>query len=55
MPERFAALERERNALRQALEKERARRRELEAGNAAVRDRLGWALDTLHSILGGKA
>lgn len=55
MPERFAALERERNTLRQALEKERARRRELETGNAAVRDRLAWALDTLHNILGGKS
>lgn len=54
MPERFAALERERNTLRHALEKERARRRQLETGNAAVRDRLAWALDTLHNILSGK-
>jgi hypothetical protein len=51
LAERFAALERERDALRTALEQERARRRTLEEVHAATRDRIAWALDSLQAIL----
>jgi len=52
--ERLAAIERERDALRAALEIEQARRRTLEEVHAATRDRIAWALDSLQSILDPK-
>lgn len=51
LKERLTALERERDALRDALAKESSRVRELEQLNAQARDRISWALDALHSIL----
>ena len=51
LKERLAALERERDALRAALEREQARARKLEEVNAAARDRIAWALDSLQNIL----
>ena len=54
LSERFAALERQCEALREALELERARRRALEEVHAATRDRIAWALDSLQSILNAK-
>ena len=51
LAERFAALERERDALRAALEQERTRRLALEEVHAATRDRIAWALDSLQAIL----
>jgi hypothetical protein len=51
LKERLAALERERDALRAALEREEARVRKLEQKNALVRDRISWALDSLRNIL----
>ena len=53
--ERLSALERERDTLRDALEHEQARNRKLEQAQSAARDRVAWALDTLHNILGGKS
>lgn len=55
LQERLAALERERDALRVALEQERARRRALEEVHAATRDRISWALDSLQAILDARA
>jgi hypothetical protein len=49
--DRVAALERERDSLRQALEEERETSRRLQQANAAARDRIAWALDTLRSVL----
>lgn len=49
--ERLAALEQERDTLRVALDRERARVRKLEEMNASARDRLAWALDSLQNIL----
>ena len=49
--ERLAAIERERDALRAELEREQMRSRRLEEANAAARDRIAWALDTLNNIL----
>jgi hypothetical protein len=49
--DRVAALERECEALRAELERERARRRALEDVYAATRDRISWALDSLQGIL----
>jgi chromosome segregation ATPase len=51
LAERLAAIERERNALKDELERTNARVRQLEETNAKVRDRIAWALDTLHGIL----
>lgn len=51
LKERLAVLERERDALRAALEREEARVRKLEQKNALVRDRISWALDSLRAIL----
>jgi hypothetical protein len=51
LKERLAVLERERDALRAALEREEARVRKLEQKNALVRDRISWALDSLQAIL----
>jgi hypothetical protein len=51
LKERLAALERERDALRAELERERARARKLEEVQATARDRISWALDSLHNIL----
>ena len=53
--ERLAAVERERDALQEELERSRLRVRSLEETHAKVRDRIAWALDSLHSILDGKA
>lgn len=55
LQERLAAIERERDALRAALEAEQTRRRRLEEVHAAARDRIAWALDSLQSILDPKA
>jgi hypothetical protein len=52
--ERLAAVERERNALKEELEGARSRVRLLEEAQARVRDRIAWALDSLHNILEGK-
>jgi hypothetical protein len=52
---RLAALERERDALKEELQRAQARVRQLEIGHAQVRDRISWALDSLHTILEGKA
>ena len=54
LSERLAALERERDALQLELEGARMRVRLLEETHAKVRDRIAWALDSLHSILDGK-
>jgi hypothetical protein len=55
LSERLAVLERERDALKEELDRSRARVRQLEEGQAQVRDRIAWALDSLHNILEGKA
>ena len=55
LQERLAALERERDTLRAALEVEQARRQRLEQVHATTRDRIAWALDTLQSILDAKS
>jgi chromosome segregation ATPase len=52
--ERLAAVERECDALRAELERFKAQQRQLEETHAQVRDRLTWALDSLHSILASK-
>ena len=54
LQERLAAAERERDALREELERFKARQRQLEEAQAKVRDRIAWALDSLHNILEGK-
>lgn len=51
LKERVTALERERDALRAALEREQARARKLEEMQALARDRIAWALDSLQNIL----
>ena len=51
----LAALERERDALRAALEREQARARKLEEVNAAARDRIAWALDSLQKFSNTKS
>jgi hypothetical protein len=53
--ERLAVAERERDALRTALDEERARRLALEEVHAATRDRITWALDSLQAILDARA
>jgi hypothetical protein len=55
LAERIAALERERDELKAALDEERARRRKLEEVYAAARDRISRALDSLHTILNAKS
>jgi DNA repair exonuclease SbcCD ATPase subunit len=52
--ERLAAVERECEALKAEIERFKAHQQRLEAAQAQVRDRLAWALDSLHSILDGK-
>jgi predicted nucleic acid-binding Zn-ribbon protein len=52
---RLAAIERERDALRAELQRAEAKVRELEKTQAQVRDRIAWALDSLHNILDGKS
>ena len=54
LKERLSALERERDTLREALQREQARVRKLEEVNATARDRISWALDTLQNILEAK-
>jgi hypothetical protein len=51
LKERLAALERERDALRADLERERTRASKLEEMHATARDRIAWALDSLRNIL----
>ena len=52
--ERLAAVERERNALKEELERAQSRLHQLEETQARVRDRIAWALNSLHNILEGK-
>ena len=52
--ERLAAVECERDRLKEELESFKARQRRLEETQAQVRDRISWALDLLHNILEGK-
>jgi hypothetical protein len=52
--ERLAAVERECDALRAELERFKAHQRQLEEAQDKVRDRLTWALDSLHSLLDSK-
>jgi hypothetical protein len=54
LADRLAAVERERDALKDELERSRSRLRLLEETQSQVRDRIGWALDSLQSILQGK-
>ena len=54
LADRLAAVERERDALKDELEHSRSRLRLLEETQSQVRDRIAWALDSLHSILRGK-
>ena len=54
LKERLAALERERDTLQEALQREQERARKLEEVQAAARDRIAWALETLHNILESK-
>jgi hypothetical protein len=51
---RLAAAERERDQLKAELERAHARLAQLQDAHAQVRDRIAWALDTLHNILQGK-
>ena len=51
LKERLAALERERDALRAALDQEKARVVRLEEVNTTARNRISWALDSLRDIL----
>jgi hypothetical protein len=52
--EQLAAVECERDKLKEELESFKARQRRLEETQAQVRDRISWALDSLHNILEGK-
>jgi len=52
--ERLEAVECERDQLKEELERFKARHRRLEEAQAQVRDRIAWALDSLHNILDGK-
>jgi hypothetical protein len=52
--ERLAAAECERDQLKEELERFKMRQRRLEETQAQVRDRIAWALDSLHNILDGK-
>jgi hypothetical protein len=52
--ERLEAVECERDQLKEELERFKARQRRLEEAQAQVRDRIAWALDSLHNILDGK-
>jgi hypothetical protein len=54
LKERLAAAERERDALRVELERVQTRVRVLEETQSNVRDRIGWAVESLHDILEGK-
>ena len=54
LAERLAAVERERDALKEELERSKSRVRLLEETQRQVRDRIAWALDSLHNILEGK-
>jgi septal ring factor EnvC (AmiA/AmiB activator) len=52
--QRLAAVERERDQLKADLDRSCARLKQLEDTQAQVRDRIAWALDSLHNILEGK-
>jgi len=51
---KLSALERERDQLRVDLQRAEVRVRSLEKTQAEVRDRIAWALDSLHNILSAK-
>jgi hypothetical protein len=53
LKERLAAAERERDNLRADVDRLQARLTSMEKAHAQVRDRIAWALDSLHKILGG--
>ncbi len=55
LADRLAAVERERDVLKDELERSKSRLRSLEETQSQVRDRIVWALDSLHSILEGKS
>jgi predicted nucleic acid-binding Zn-ribbon protein len=52
--QRLSAVERERDALRAELARAEERLSVLEKNQADARDRIAWALDSLHNILQGK-
>jgi hypothetical protein len=52
--ERLAAAERERDALREEVATLQARCRALEDCNAHVRNRIGWAIDSLRDLIGAR-
>ena len=52
---RVAALERERAALAADLEAARARITDLETRQGEIADRIAWALDSLHDLIGDEA
>lgn len=54
LKDRLRAAERERDALRATIERERVRIRKLEEANASARDRVAWALDSLQNVLDGR-
>ena len=54
LADRLALVERERDALKDELERSKSRLRLLEETQSQVRDRIAWALDSLHSVLEGK-
>jgi len=54
LADRLAAVERERDSLKDELERSKSRLRLLEDTQSQVRDRIAWALDSLHNILEGK-
>jgi hypothetical protein len=54
LADRLAAVERERDSLKDELERSKSRLRLLEDTQSQVRNRIAWALDSLHSILQGK-
>jgi hypothetical protein len=52
--ERLAVVERERDALLSDLNRAQARIMSLEKTQTQVRDRIAWALESLHNVLEGK-
>jgi chromosome segregation ATPase len=52
--ERLAVVERERDALLSGLHRAQARILSLEKTQTQVRDRIAWALESLHNVLEGK-
>lgn len=54
LQQRVAALERERDALKEELRRAQAQVRKLEETQAQVGNRISWALESLQSVLEGK-